>query len=302
MDDELLPPLYHRLLRDRNYALEQGVGRRRTFCDALIALVYLYAALCDRSPRWASELRHWPWWCRRLLELPSYSQLMRRLKTAPVQRLIARVSADLRLQLPRSDQKVIDGKPLVVGGFSKDPDAAVGVVPDGWGRGYRVHLIVDAASAAVETFLLTALDAGEATVALDLLPRAGDLRGVVLLGDPNYDSNRLYGAVADAGAGGRLLAPRKKPGRGLGHHAHHPDRLAAIAVLENPLDPSAARAARRQRNRIEQSLAHLTNLPCGLSPLPNFVRRLWRVRLWVNAKILLYHQHLVLRQTLTRAA
>jgi hypothetical protein len=299
MDDELLPQLYQRLLRDRNYRLEQAAGRRRTFCDALIALVYLYAVLCDRSPRWASDLRHWPWWCRRLLVLPSYSQLMRRLKTAAVRRLIAQVSGDLRLQLPRSPQKVIDGKPLLVGGFSKDPDAALGVVPDGWGHGYRLHLIVDAASAAVESFLLTALDAGEATVALDLVQRA-ELQGTVLLGDPNYDSNRLYAALADAG--GRLLAPRKKPGRGLGHHAHHPDRLAAIALLENPLDRSAARATRRMRNRIEQSLAHLTNLPCGLSPLPNFVRRFWRVRLWVSAKILLYHQHMVLRQSLTGPA
>ena len=135
MDDELLPQLYQRLLRGRNYRFEQGVGRRRTFCDALIALVYLYAALCDRSPRWASQRRHWPWWCRRLLVLPSYSQLMRRLKTAPVRRLIARVGEELRLGLPRSPHKVIDGKPLVVGGFSKDPDAAVGVVPGGAGRG-----------------------------------------------------------------------------------------------------------------------------------------------------------------------
>ena len=299
MDDELLPQLYHRLLRDPNYSPAQRPGRRRTFCDALIALVFLYAVACDRSPRWASNRKHWPMWCQRLLTLPSYSQLMRRLRSPVVQQLITQVSGELRDQLPCSQHKVIDGKPLVVSGFSKDPDVARGVVPNGWARGYRVHLVADAAGGAIESFILTALNVGEATVALDLIQRT-DLRGVVLRGDSNYDSNALYAAVATAG--GQLIVPRKKPHTRLGHHPQHPHRLVAIAMLEDPFDRSMAAEARQQRNRIEQTLAHLTNLPCGLSPLPNFVRRLRRVRLWVAAKILLYHQHLVLRYTLTNAA
>jgi hypothetical protein len=47
-------------------------------------------------------------------------------------------------------------------------------------------------------------------------------------------------------------------------------------------------------------LAHPTNLPCGLWALPNLARRLPRVRLWVAAKIVVYHLHKVL--TLTKRA
>ena len=236
----------------------------------------------------------------RWLKPPSYSQLMRRLATPSVQRLIAQLNAEFRGRLPCSRKKFCDGKPLVVGGFSKDPDAAAGKLPgDGWGRGYKLHVIVDACGA-VDRFELTALDAGEATVARRLVAlTATDLAGVLLRGDSNYDSNPLYAAVA--ARGGRLVAPRKKPYTGLGHQPHHPDRLAAIAELEQSGE-RPARAHKRHRIRVEQTLGHLTNLPCGLSPLPNFVRRKQRVARWVLAKITLYHLALILRQAQTLAA
>ena len=120
-----------------------------------------------------------------------------------------------------------------------------------------------------------------------LLPQV-DLRGCTLRGDANYDSNPTYRAVADAG--GRHVAPRRKPGRGLGHHPQHPDRLRAARELERT--PGGLAEHKRRRNRVEQVLAHLGNLPFGLAALPPFVRRLSRVRLWVMAKITLYHLHL----------
>ena len=99
----------------------------------------------------------------------------------------------------------------------------------------------------------------------------------------------------------RRVAPRKRPHTGLGHHPHHPDRLRAIAGLERG-GPECARAHKRHRIRVEQALGHLTNLPCGLSPLPNFVRRRHRVARWVLAKITLYHLALTLRQAQTLVA
>ena len=298
MDGELLRWLYHRLLRDPTLAHARGC----TYGDGVILLIYFYAALNNRSPLWASQRRNWPAWCRAALPpLPSYSQLNKRLKTASVTRGIAHVDAELRRRLPRGDaDRVADGKPLVVSGFSHDPDATRGKVPDGWARGYKLHVVVDAASGAIDAFAVTPLDAGEATVLRrDLVPcldlRAGG-PGTLLRADANYDSNPTYRAAADAG--GRLVAQRRKPGTGLGHHAQHPDRLRAIEELEHT--PGGLAAHRRVRNRVEQSLAHLTNLPCGLWALPNFVRRLTRVRLWVAAKIVLYHLHKVL--TLQRSA
>jgi hypothetical protein len=79
-----------------------------------------------------------------------------------------------------------------------------------------------------------------------------------------------------------------------------PDRLRAIAELEGACD--GLRVHQRCRIRVEQGLGHLTNLPFGLSPLPNFVRRRRRVTRWVLAKITLYHLHLNLRQLKTLAA
>lgn len=293
MDGELLRWLYHRLLHDPTLARTRDC----TYGDGVVLLAHFYAALNHRSLLWASAPRHWPPWCRAALRLASYSQLNKRVKTPSVAAALARVNAELRGRLPRGTAKVADGKPFVIGGFSHDPDARRGRVPDGWANGYKLHVLADAAGGAIDAHALTPLDAGEATVLRrDLIPRV-DLRGCTLRADANYDSNPCYAAAADAG--GRMVAPRRKPGTGLGHRgAQHPDRLRAIDELERT--PGGRAAHGRARNRVEQCLAQLTNLPFGLFALPNFVRRLPRVRLWVAAKIVLYHLHKVL--ALTRAA
>lgn len=291
MDDELLNWLYHRLLGDPS-----SHTRDCTYSDGLILFIHLFAVISNRSTRWACNKRHWPLWCRRL-RFPSYSQLCRRLKSTRVQTLLEQINAECKAGLPRSDELVADGKPLVVGGFSKDPDATAGKVPDGFARGYRLHVLADALAGIIDVFEVTGLHAGEATVMRQLVSRA-DVRGKVVRADANYDSNPLYRQVADQQ--GRLRAPRRKPGRGLGHHPQHPHRLAAIAELEQ--SPAALAEHRRRRNRVEQILAHLTNLPCGLWALPNSVRRLPRVRIWIAAKITLYHLNLVLLQELRHAA
>jgi hypothetical protein len=276
--------LYHRLIH-------QPTGRPRhcTFSDGLIVLAYFVAVLNGRSVLWASDRRHWPIWCWRLT-LPGRSQLNKRLRSPSVLRLIEAINRQLRERLPRGDVKLADGKPLTVGGFSHDPDARVGKTPGGFGRGYKLHAIVDAAAATIDAFTVLPLHLGEAT-ALRHLARRTDLRGMTLLADANYDSNRTYAVIARSG--GRLIAPRRKPRTGLGHGRHPPDRLRAVQQLEH--GPGRV-AHRRDRNRIEQTFACLTNLPFGLAPLPNFVRRLCRVRRWVLAKITLYH----LRQVLAR--
>lgn len=299
MDDQLLRALYHRLFNCDKRQHDPRPTPRCTYPDALIVLIYFLAVLRDRSPHWAicpqRPKSNWPLWMRRL-PCPSYGQFCRRLQSFPVQRLIALLFLEFRNQLPHSAQKYCDGKPLTVGGFSKDPDARAGRLPgDGWGKGYKVHLLADQ-SGAVEAFALTGLDAGEATVMRQVVPGV-DLSGSVLRADSNYDSNALYAAVARGG--GRLIAPRRKRGTALGHHPQHPDRLRAIAELE---DGGQLRQHRRCRVRVEQELGHITNLPFGLSPLPNFVRRRHRVGLWVLAKLVLYHLCLIHRAEQKNAA
>jgi hypothetical protein len=287
MDGQLLRVLYHELF----HCGKRHFPRRCRYDDNVIIFIYFISVIADRSMRWAYDRSHWPLWARRLTA-PSYSQVMRRLDSGSVQRTLAEVNTTFRARLPRTSQKAVDGKPLVVGVYSKDPDARWGKLNNhDWARGYKVHALADACGA-VETFDITPLDAGESTVARQLVQRLA-LPGVTLRGDANYDANALYVAVAERG--GRLVAPRRKPGTGLGHHRQHPDRLRAIVELEQL--PGGCRAHRRHRCRIEQCFGHLTNLPFGLSPLPNWVRRLKRVKRWVTAKITLYHLYLSLRQT-----
>jgi hypothetical protein len=292
MEDERLRFLYHRLCASAS----SRSCRRGKFSDGTIVFIYILGVLHNRSPHWAADRRNWPLWLRRVLPCPSYSQFSRRLKSVRVRQLIDQINIECRQRFPGSYLKFCDGKPLVVGGFSKDPDAHWGKVPDSWAKGYKLHVLVDS-TGFIEVFEVTALNAGESTVAGRLV-RQANLDAVVIRADANYDSNRLYAAVSSRG--GRLIAPRRKPGRGLGHHAQHPDRLRAIAELER--DVGSIKAHRRMRVTVEQCLAHLTNLPFGLSPLPNFVRRLTRVNLWVSAKITLYHVHLNLSQLKALAA
>lgn len=292
MDGELLRWLYHRLVHDPALARTRNCA----YGDGVVLLVYFYAALAGRSVAWASQRRHWPLWCRAALALPSRSQVNKRLRTAAARGHLERLNGELRARLPRCADKAADGKALAVGGFSHDPDARWGRVPDGWANGYKLHAVVDAACGAIDAFAVTPLSAGESTVLRAALVPRLDLRGCTLRADANYDANATYAAVA--AAGGRFVAQRRKPGAGLGRHGpHHPDRLRAVAELERT--PGGRAAHRRARNRVEQAFAHLTNLPFGLAPLPNHVRRLHRVRLWVTAKVALYHLHLV--QTLARA-
>jgi hypothetical protein len=292
MEGQLLSWMYQRLVKSSS-----GIPRPdETFSDGLVALIFLYACLSDRSPRWACDKANWPLWARRV-EFPSYSQLMKRIKAAPVAQLIETVDAELRGALPSGLDKVFDGKPLTVGGFSKDPDAKRGHVPRGWAKGYKLHVIVDETSGKIEAWDLTALNGGEPTTTLELLGKV-DLKGATARGDSNYDSNPLYAGVAEAG--GRLQAPRKKPFTELGHHENHPDRIRAIRHLE--LGDLVLEEHEHRRIAVEQALAHLTNLPFGLFSLPNFVRRLHRVKRWVAGKILLYHLYLNLSVTKAEAA
>lgn len=292
MDGELLRAVYHELF----HMGKARRPRRCEFADAVILFIYFLAVASDRSPRWAHDRKHWPLWARRLPR-PSYSQLMRRLKTPSIKSCIIELNATLRARLPRTADKLVDGKPLTVGAYSKDPDARWGRLSNhNWASGYKMHVLADSAGP-IEAFVVTPLNTDESRMAR-VMVRSLDLTGALVRADANYDSSPLYGSVARRG--GRLIAPRRKPGRGIGHHVQHPDRLQAIELLEGSMEES--RSHRRQRIRVEQLLGHLTNLPFGVAPLPNWVRRLRRVRAWIAAKICLYHLHLTLTLAARNAA
>jgi Transposase DDE domain len=291
MDGQLLAWLYRRLLRDPIL----GHTRDCTYSDGLILFLYFYGVIFNRSARWAVDKRNWPLAYRRL-DFPSYSQLCIRLKRASVSQVIRQIDAELQERLPSSNLKFIDGKPLTISGFSKDPDATFGHATGGPACGYKLHALVDSLGK-IERSQVAPLHASEKTVMRQMLQNQS-LSKAIVRADANYDANHLYERIAHCG--GRLLANRRKPFVGIGYHDHHPDRLRAIAELER--SPKSLRQHQSIRSAVERHFGHLTTLPCGLWALPGFVRRLHRVQQWVNAKIVLYHLHLLLRQEASHAA
>jgi hypothetical protein len=166
----------------------------------------------------------------------------------------------------------------MLGGHSKDPDARWGRGVRGFVKGYKLFAVWGRGAMPL-SWRIGAMHVSEQRMAESMIPQ---LHGHgYLLGDKLYDINKLYD-LAHA-VGHQLLAERKRPHTGLGHRKHSPARLQAIELLRTPF----GRRLYRQRQFIERNFGGLTNFGGGLAPLPNWVRRLERVQLWVNAKLII---------------
>jgi hypothetical protein len=248
------------------------------FLDFEIVAVYFWAVLHDRPVRWACEPRNWPkglW----NIKLPSQSTMSRRLRTTEVQRSMASLEGYLLRVENRGWVKVVDGKPLLVGTHSKDPDSEWGRSRRGFAKGYKLHAIYGEGPLPWR-WEITPLNVGEPDVAARLIPLLP--RGGYLLGDKQYDSNPLHNTALQNGY--QLVAQRKRPGTGLGHRQHSPGRVRCIELLKHDF----GQALYEYRDDVERQFAWLTNHGGGLAPLPNWVRRIARVRMWVQAKLIIH--------------
>jgi hypothetical protein len=251
--------------------------------DDLIVAVYWWAVVHDRPVSWACVAAHWPADLARQ-RLPSQPTLSRRLRSSSVEQLVHAVEQTLAELSSAAAcwMLLIDAKPLVVGGPSKDPDAAWGRGGGGLARGYKLHAIWGGGALPV-AWALAPLNTSERRIARELVR---DLPGEgYLLGDKQYDDAQLYDAAAAAGY--QLIAPRQRTGQALGHRPQSPHRLRSIALLGKPF----GKAIYRCRIRIEHYFAQLTSFVGGLAPLPFWVRRFSRVRLWVQSKLILNAAH-----------
>jgi hypothetical protein len=258
--------------------------------DRVIALVYLWAVTHRRPTTWACHPRHWERWARRP-ELPTQPTMSRRLRAAAVGRLLDALVRRFRGH-PQADWvRYLDGYPLLVGNYSKDPDATVGYGAGGFYRGYRLHACWAQAAAPV-AWTVTAAAKAESVVARVL---SGWLVGRgYLVADAAYDSNRLFAACGRRGH--QLVAPPKKRGRGLGHHRQAAERVRCRDLLAG----SFGRALYASRPAIERWFSRLAGV--GLGPLPPWVRRMHRVRRWVQAHLLLLATHATIGQPLPKDA
>lgn len=258
------------------------------FTDAEILNVFLWAVLNDRPVSWAANKSNWPYYWQKKLRLPDDSTVSRRMKTLSVQNLFEKLEDSLKRILPPSVCRFIDAKPLMVNGCSKDKEAGYGHAAGCKAKGYKLYSIADLKQGFV-SWDIRAMQQNEAKVGVDLIKQLET--ECYIVGDTAYDSNKLYDAAIENNC--RLVAIRRgKNSKGLGHHYQSPARLYSIELLKRKFGQNLIEA----RRCIEQMFGQLTNLNCGLKPLPNWVRTLRRVKNWVRGKLIFNQLWRILRK------
>ena len=252
-----------------------------------IVRIFYWAVIHDRPTCWACNRQNWPSH-RRPRRLPVPSTMSRRLRAKPVKKLLT--TLERRVVAPQKPGLFwhIDGKPLPIGGCSKDRQAGYGRAAKGKAKGYKIHAIVGS-DASIACWRLAPMNTDERTMAARML-RTADIQGYVT-GDGNFDANPIH-AVCDQRGDLQLLTPRrngpnqKGPAKGTGHRKQSAGRLRSIAMTASPF-PQFAQGLLRDRADIERRFGNWTNWGGGLTCLPPWVRTYRRVHRWVQAKLVL---------------
>ena len=256
---------------------------RCRFTSIMIVKVWFWAVLHDRPVLWACQHDNWPPHVRRG-EIPSPATMSRRLRSRDV--LFIREQLEKRVLRGNNSGNlvwIIDGKPLVIGGCSKDRQAGYGRAASSKAKGYKIHAIIGSDSS-VAAWRLAPMNKDERVMGERML-RTTTIRGYVLA-DGNYDSNKLHARCDDRG-NLQLVSPRRYGSdRGHGHRRQTVGRMRSKAILENP-KPQFGEGLMRQREEIERFFANLTNWGGGLTHLPPWARTHRRVHRWVQAKLII---------------
>lgn len=255
---------------------------RETFEASVIVRVWMWAVVNDRPVQWAVDERNWAP-CDRRWSKPSNSTMSRRLRGEDVKKLLQEVEARvLRSTVNNNIVWMIDGKPLVIGGCSKDKQAGYGRAAGGMAKGYKMHAIFGS-DGSIEQWRVAPMNKDERVMARRMLKRT-NVQGY-LIGDGNYDSNKLH-AICDANGNLQLITQRRYgANRGHGHRKQTPGRMLSKAILEDP-NNEFGQSLLAQRDEIERYFSHLTNWGGGLVCLPPWVRTHQRVQRWVQAKLI----------------
>jgi hypothetical protein len=270
-------------------AIDVGRRKRDQHSTALIVRVHTWAALHDRPVCWACVPENWTPRTRPEV-LPDQSTMSRRTRRADFAQFQERVGRRMNGKAKPGLLKVVDGKPLELPNHSTDRDATWCRGVSRTSLGYKLHAIFSAGNPMPDALAITTLNVCEKQMAARMIRRAAEqavgAAGGYLLADAHFDASWLFDYCHHHGF--QLLCPRAKPGTGLGHHHVSPHRLRAIEMLESPaaVNPFGPGLYAR-RTDIEREFAGLTCFGGGLAALPPWVRRIWRVRAWVMAKLLI---------------
>lgn len=259
-------------------------SRRYRFSDRVILRVVLWAILHDRPMGWACQAACWPeaW---RSVPLPHPSTVSRRCRRPALRAQMRRIHQKVVEQLShRGRYGALDGRALLVGGSSKDPEARPGRAVGGLGRGYKLHSVVNRQRLFV-CWEVQPLNVAEPTVGRRLLPAAPPwLKRIVA--DGAYDSMKLHAAAAESGR--RFYTPVRQNRVGRRRQRR---RLQLWRLWQHPVGQRLLAS----RDEIERTFGHTSNLGFGFKGLPAWARRLHRVERWMWGKVLLYHAYLAIK-------
>ena len=259
---------------------------KQDFTVLEIAKVWFWAVLHDRPISWAVQQCHWPAHERKWNK-PSNSTMSRRLRSETVKTVLQH--AERRVIGPKYDSDCsnlvwfIDGKPMPIGGCSKDRQAGYGRAAGGKAKGYKIHAIIGA-DQTIAAWRVAPMNKDERVMG-ERLVKHSQLHGY-LVADSNYDSNKLHSTCDVTGNLQLVCRRRNGPGRGLGHRKQTGGRLRSKEILENP-DAKFGDALIKQRDAIERSYGNLSNWGGGLTHLPAWARTHRRVHRWVQAKLII---------------
>jgi len=275
MERELWPLLYR-------YVRLTANGFRQKYVHIqpwIIVLTMLWAAIHDRPVVWAWDPHNWSTTELRPPRIPSQPTMSRRVDSVGTGLFWQRLAENLRGSDHPALLAFLDGKPLPVGGNSKDPDAHWGRSAGGLAKGFKLHAVWST-GVLPETWEVAPLNTSEKEVADRLMEQLH--YGGYLLADGEYDASYLYDHAFARGY--QLVSPyRKAKNPGSGKHYQSPYRLHSIELLQEDF----GRALYKARTQIERSFGNATSFGGGLAPLPAWVRGLPRVRTWVWAKLLI---------------
>ncbi len=265
-----------------NRLVERRSRGRFTYSDVDILRVYYWSVINDRSRHWACQRQNWPLWDRRH-PLPSESELSRRMRSRSIRQLMDGVESHVTRPSGDCMWWIIDGKPMTIGGASKDRQAGFGRAAGCKAKGYKIHAIVSG-SGEVAAWRVAPMNVDERVMACRLV-RHTKLQGY-LVADSNYDSNPLHDVCLERDNLQLVTPSRYKTSKGIGHHRHSPSRLRSLQMTGG--SSTFGERLMHDRDSIERYYGNVTSFGGGLTHLPPWVRTHRRVRQWVQTKLIIH--------------